>query len=114
MRSVDGFWAGVILVILTFVAFTAVWRLEDIALRRLAHSDLLRVRVVGTGLSAIGLVAGWPVPNTAGSGDLALLVSAVLSVTALIVVGQAFALLAFIFARAFTRQYMDARKGRNT
>jgi hypothetical protein len=111
---VDGFWAGVILVALTFVAFSAVWRVEDIALRRIAYLDLSRVRVVGVGLAALGLLAGWPVPNTMGTTDFAVLVSAVLSVSALLVVGQAFAILAFMFARWFTRQYVDTRRQHKT
>ena len=114
MPSVDGFWAGVVLVIMTFVAFTAVWRLEDIALRRLARSELSRIRIVGVGVSAIGLLAGWPIPNTTGSGDLALLASAVFSFTALVVVGQAFTVVAFMFARWFTRQYVSSQRGHRT
>ena len=103
-----------VLVILTFVAFTAVWRLEDVALRRLARSELSRLRLVGVGFSAIGLLAGWPIPNTTGSGDLALLASAVLSFTALVVVGQVFAVVAFMFARWFTGQYLSTQRGHKT
>ena len=112
--SVDGFWAGVALVILQLVAFLAVGRVEDVVLRRLEHVDLLRVRLVGIGLSMLGLLAGWRIPKVTGSGDLAVLMSAVLSVTALVVVGQAFAVLAFISARSFARQYVDPRRGHKT
>jgi len=111
---VDGFWAGVALVILQLVAFLAVGRVEDVVLRRLEHVDLLRVRLVGIGLSMFGLLAGWRIPKVTGSGDLAVLMSAVLSVTALVVVGQAFAVLALISARSFARQYVDPRRGHKT
>ena len=114
MPSVDGFWAGVVLVILTFFAFTAVQRLEDMALRRLAHGELSRVRIVGIGLSAIGLLAGWPIPNTNGSGDIAVLASAVFSVTVLLIVGQVLAVAAFMFAQWFTRQYGSTQWGHKT
>ena len=110
----DGFWAGVTLVILTIVAYTAVWRVEDVVLRRIADSDLLRVRIVGTGLSALGLLAGWPLPNTNASADLALQASAVLSMTALVVVGQVLAVGAFLLGRSLTQQYLGTRRGHKT
>ena len=110
----DGFWAGVILVILQFVAFIAVWRVEDVALRRLVPRDLTRARALGIGLSALGLLGSWPIPNTTGTTDIAVLASAVLSFAALVVLGQAFAVLAFMFARWFTRQYVDTRRGHKT
>ena len=114
MRSVVGFWAGGVLVLLTFVAFTVVWRLEDIALRRLTRSELSRVRIVGVGLTAIGVLAGWPIPKTNGSDDLAVLASAVLSVTVLLVVGQLLAVVAFMVAQWFTRQYGSTQRGHKT
>ena len=110
----DGFWAGVILVVLQFVVFIAVWRVEDVALRRLVPRELSRVRVFGIGLSALGLLTGWPIPNTTGITDITVLASAVLSFAALVVVGQAFAVLVFVFARWFTRQYVDTRRGHKT
>ena len=110
----DGFWAGVALVILQLAAFLAVGRVEDVVLRRLELADLLRVRFVGIALSMLGLLAGWPIPNVTGSGDLALIATAVLSITALAVAGQAFAVLTFISARLFARQYVDPRRGHKT
>jgi hypothetical protein len=111
---VDGFWAGVVLVILTVVAFNAVGRVEDAALRRLAYPKPSRVRIVGIGLSALGLLAGWPVPNTTGSGDLAVLVSAVLFVSALVIAGQVAAVAALLFGGWLTQQYVGARRGQKT
>ena len=103
----DGFWAGVILVVLTFVAFAVVWRVEEAVLRGFTRPELQRVRVVGMGLAALGLLIGWPVPNT-NSGDLAQLATAVLSVTALVVLCQVAAILVFIFGRRLRRRLPDA------
>jgi hypothetical protein len=111
---VGGFLAGGVLVLLTFAAFTVVWRLEEIALHRLTRSALARVRIVGVGLTAIGILAGWPIPNTNGTDDLAVLASAVLSVTLLLVVGQVLAALALMFAQWFTRQYGSTQRGHKT
>ena len=110
----DGFWAGVILMVLQFVAFIAVWRVEDIELRRLALRESLRVRALGIGLSALGLLAGWPIPNVTGTTDIAVIAMAVLSFTALVVVGQTFAVLAFLLARWFTRQHAGTWRGHET
>ena len=114
MRSVDGFWTGVALILLQLVALVAVGRVEDLALRRLAITESTRVRLVGIGLSALGLLAGWPIPNLTGTGDLALLASAVLSWTALVVVGQIAAVGAFLFGRWLTQQYVGTRRGHKT
>jgi hypothetical protein len=100
---VDGFWAGVILVVLTFAAFSLVWRVEDRVLRGFARPELQRIRVVGMGLAALALLIGWPVPNT-NSGDLAQLATGVLSVTALVVICQVAAILGFVLGRWVMRR----------
>ena len=110
----DGFWAGVTLMVLQIVAFIAIWRAEDVAFPRLVPRDLTRARVLGIGLSALGLFAGWPIPNTTGTTDIGVIASAVLWFAALVVLGQAFAVLAFMFARWFTRQYVETRRGHKT
>ena len=100
--------------VLQFVGLIAVWRVEDVALRRLVPRDGSRARVLGIALSALGLLAGWPIPNVTGTTDIVVIASAVLSFTALVAVGQTFAVLTFMFARWFTRQYAGPRRGHET